>query len=221
MSLDLFIWANSTVLMMLWLVAWWKFWQEGHVSRPSGGRSWCGVFCSCGTLWNSVLSSSLELAGCCSFLLWKSRIWAGIHQLSKDALWKSSLSLPSPWKVLQHALVWGGPQEQDGPHHRFLLQAFPARALQAACASQHRELSGPVRIPHFCPVHWSAAAAAPCESLGGLGSVCFVFLTRGRNQEVARSTPSIQQVWKQPKMRCKAPKWGADPWKAAGKIAGL
>lgn len=54
-------------------------------------------------------------------------------------------------------------QEEDGPSHRFILSVFPciACALQSVCASQHRELSGPVMIPgdYLCLVHCSAAAA--------------------------------------------------------------
>lgn len=80
---------------------------------------------------------------------------------------------------------------------------FSQHVLCRLCVPHNpEEQSGPLRSPGFCPVPWSAAAA-PCE---GLGSVWFVFLSRGRNQDVPRNTPSIQQVWKQPRMRCKAPK---------------
>lgn len=59
-------------------------------------------------------------------------------------------------------------------------QVFPACALQAAGASQHRELSGPLRIPDLCPVHWSAAAA-PCQSLGVSGK-CLVCVSHERRE---------------------------------------
>lgn len=168
----------------------------------SGGRNWCRLFVAV------ALSEALccplcspELSGCC---FWKSKIWAGVYQMAKDAFWKSSLS-PAHGRCC--STPWCG-EAPCGCRRRMsqaagsFSQVFPACVLQDACASQHRELSGPVRIPDLCPVHWSAAAA-PC---GSLGNACSVFLMRGRNQEAPPASSrceAAQNEVQSPKMTCR------------------
>lgn len=102
-------------------------------------------------------------------------------------------------------------QEEDGPSRRFILPGFSriTCALQAACASQHREPSGLVRIPDLCPVHWSAAAA-PCESLGGSGKCLFCVSHERKEPRGAEKHPqnpagveAAQNEVQSPKMTCR------------------
>lgn len=200
--------------VMLWWVAWWKFWQEGHVSHPPGVKWWQELVQGLVALSEALCCPprSPELSGWCSFLLWKSRIWTWTYQVSKDAFWKSSSS-PAHGRS-SRAMVWGGPRVSAGGgwaklqvcSHRFSQNCL---CFAGCVCLRHRELSGPVRIPDLSPVHWSAAAA-PCESLGGSGK-CLLCVSHERKEprgaekhpQHPAGVEAAQNEVQSPKMTCR------------------
>lgn len=122
-----------------------------------------------------------------------------------------------PWKVLQHTLVWEGSvclQEEHGPHHRFVLPGFPSLCF-AVCTCltilrSSQDLWGfqiSVQSPGLQQQHhvrvWE-----------GLGSVCFVFLTRGRNLQHPAGVEAAQNELQSPQMTCRPLKGSCEDFRA-------
>lgn len=205
--------------VVLWLVDAWKFWQKAHMSHPPGVKWWwqsawcflelCVVHCE--ALWPSLCSPKLLVRY--SFLFWKSRIWTGTYQVSKDALWKSGLfptRMSHPCKVLQHATCmvwrergyhvsagrgWAKPQVHSlsFPLYRLCFAVCVCLTTQGIVRTCNDSRGLFVSGPLLCSSSTTGRSLRVCE----VSVACFS--QEEGTKRCQEAPPGIQQAWKQGK----------------------